>query len=102
MRRRIGVLLLVLCMVLMALAIVAPASANQGGCPPAAAVGGADVNQGNARDMGMDAPTLAYENQLGKNPTLIAINAEEGGLGHGVHGDNSAHGFAKQEDHGCI
>jgi hypothetical protein len=77
------------------------AYANAGGCPPAAAVGGADVNNGAARDSGQDAPTLAYENQFGRNPTLIAVDADEGGLGHGVHGDHSAHGYDKQIDRDC-
>ncbi len=77
------------------------AYANAGGCPPAPAVGGADVNNGAARDNGQDAPTLAYENQVGRNPTLTSISAEEGGLGHGAHGDHSAHGFDKQTERGC-
>ncbi len=59
------------------------------------------MNNGAARDNGQDAATLASEKQVVRNPVLIAIDAEEGGLGHGAQGDHSAHGFDKQTDRGC-
>lgn len=81
--------LVVLLLTALTVLFVGTVSAGAGGCPPAAAVGAAEINTGNAATTGANAAEISAEKQ--------GLPIEDGGLGHAAHGDNSAHGFDKQQ-----
>jgi len=103
MRKKLFYVMLV---VVLLMALAAPAFADKGGCPNGHSTypgDGADLNGefSAPRSNPANASELAYYNQEFKNPTLISIGPEEGGLGHGVHGDHSAHSHESLVARGC-
>jgi hypothetical protein len=103
MRKKLFYLLLA---VVLLMALAAPAIADAPGCPNGHSTypgDGADLNgeDSAARSNPANASELSWENQDGKNPALTSSGIEEGGLGHGMHGDHSAHSTESLTARGC-